>query len=66
MWKFQNFFATQILREIKVGEFKSSEIAISTHLEALNFACYEFLYFVKAKIDQKFKFRGTKIAKMAF
>ena len=31
------FFVTQILREIKVGEYRVSKSAILTHLEALNF-----------------------------
>ena len=52
MWKFHDLSITQILCEIKVGESKASKIAILTHLEALNFAFYEFLHFVKADNEQ--------------
>ena len=48
VWKFQNFSITQILREIKFGDFGGPKNAILTHLEALNFDLYEFLYFLKA------------------
>ena len=64
MWKIQNFSATQILREIKVGESGASKIAILIHLEGLNFQFYEFLHFVKAENDQKSKLRVSKIAKI--
>ena len=43
MWKFWNFSATQILREIKVDVTGASKIAILTHLEALNFDFHGFL-----------------------
>ena len=33
VWKFQNFSATQILREIKFGDGRSSKSAIFTYLE---------------------------------
>ena len=42
MWKFQDFSATQILREINFGHFEVSIIAICTIWAALNF---EFLVF---------------------
>ena len=49
--KINEFFSiTQILREIKVGEYRISEYAILTHLDDLNFAFYEFLHFLKAEI----------------
>ena len=41
-------FFSQILRDINVGECRSAKFAILTHLEALNFDCYEFLHFLKA------------------
>ena len=37
--------------------------AIFTHLEALNCDFYEFLHYLKAEIDQKLKFRVSKVAK---
>ena len=43
VWKFKDLSITQILREIKVGEFRVSKCAILTHWEALHFAFYEFL-----------------------
>ena len=41
-WETLEFFCTQILREIKVGDFRASKSAILTHLEALNIDFYEF------------------------
>ena len=37
VWKFHNFFITQILREIKIGESRVSNSAISAYFEALKF-----------------------------
>ena len=37
VWKFKDFTATQILREIKFGNFKSSKIATLATSTALNF-----------------------------
>ena len=37
MWKFQDFAAIQILREVKIGEFRSSKTAIFAILGALKF-----------------------------
>ena len=45
VWKFHIFSATQILREIKVGNFRGSKTVISIHLEALIFHFVEFLHF---------------------
>ena len=44
---------TQILREINFRDSRSAKSAILTHLELLNFDFCEFLYFLKAEIDQK-------------
>ena len=52
VWKIINFSITQILREIKIGEFRVSKSAIFTNSDTLNFAFYEFLHFTKAKIFQ--------------
>ena len=51
VWKFQYFSITQILREIKVSEFRSSKTAIFTNKEALNFDLYEILHILKAEIS---------------
>ena len=45
VWKLQNFSVTQILREIKVDEFRVSKFARLTHLVALNFDIDAFLHF---------------------
>ena len=37
MWKFQNFSVTQILREINLGESRSSKLPFLEILWALNF-----------------------------
>ena len=67
MWKFQYFSATQIFREIKVGESGALKIAILPHSEALNFDFYEILHFVKAEIDQKnHNWKSPTLQKMAF
>ena len=47
-----DFSITQILRETNFGDFRSAKLAISTHLEALNFDFQEFLHFLKAVIYQ--------------
>ena len=56
VWKFHDFSISQILREIKVEEYKSAKSAIWTHLEALNFYFYGFLHFLEAEINQINKF----------
>ena len=52
MWKFQDFTVTQILREIKFGDFRVWKSAILTNSEAVNFEFHEFLHFMKAEIYQ--------------
>ena len=58
VWKIMKFSVTQILREIKVGEFRVSDTAILTHLEALNFDFYTFLPLLRAKNDQIYKIQS--------
>ena len=41
MWKFQDFSATQILREINFGHFEAPKNASLTILVALNFRFFE-------------------------
>ena len=65
MWKFHDFAATHILREINFWDSRSAKSAILTHLEALNFDFHGFLHFLKAEIYQMNKSRALKMAKMA-
>ena len=57
------FSITQILREIKIGDFRSAKSAIFTHLEALNLDIYDFFHFFKAEIDQIKKFQSHQNVK---
>ena len=50
VWKFHIFAATQILREIKSKDFRSSKIAILTLLEALNLDFSDLMLFARGKI----------------
>ena len=50
MWKFHDFAATHILREINFWDSRSAKSAILTHLEALNFDFHGFLHFLKAEM----------------
>ena len=52
VWKFHDFYITQILREIKFWDSRSAKSAILTHLEALNSDFYAFLHFLKPEIYQ--------------
>ena len=52
MWKFDDFYITQILREINFEDSRNAKTAILTHLEAQNFDFYEFLHFFMAEIYQ--------------
>ena len=53
VWKFKDFPVPQILREINLGDSRSEKSVIFTRLEALKSDFfYEFLHFLKAKIDQ--------------
>ena len=51
VWKFGNFPATQILREINFCESGVSKSTISTVLVPLKVSFSEFLHFVRAEID---------------
>ena len=63
VWKFYGFSITQILREINVGNSKSTKSAILTHLEVQNFDFHEFLHFLKAEIYQLSQIKSPKIGK---
>ena len=66
VWKFEDFSATRIFREIKFKNFRGQKLPFSTHLEALNSDFYEFLHSMKAAIYQNQKFKAPKNAKKAF
>ena len=51
MWKFQNFSAIQILREINVGEWRSSKITVFATLGVL-----KFVKFVNYRLQNVQKF----------
>ena len=67
VWKFQNFYVTQILCVINFGDSRSAKSAILSHLIGLNLYFYEFLHFLKAKIYliKKIQGRAPKMKKMA-
>ena len=56
MWKCHNFSVTQILREIKVGEFGASKITIVTHLEAMNIEILQIFPLSEAPKMAKWQF----------
>ena len=56
VWKLQNFFVIQILREIKFGESRSSKTAILANFGALN-----FVGLVKFSLQKVQKFIQIKI-----
>ena len=65
MWKLQNFSVTQILREIKVGEFWGSKFAIfKMYLNALNFDFHDIFHSSEADFYQSNRFRDPKMAKV--
>ena len=61
-WKFHDFFKTQILREINIWDSRSTQSAILTHLEALNF---HFLHYLKAEIFPMNKIQTPKNGKIS-
>ena len=60
MWKFQDFSATQILRETNFGKCRSSKHAILTVLEALNFDFWKNFIVVNIKSYKNSKFRAAQ------
>ena len=65
MWKFQDFSATQISREINFGHFEAPKIAILTIWAAVNFEVLETINIFKHEIAQNSKLKASKIVKMA-
>ena len=69
MWKFQDFLATQILREISLGHFEAPKTAILTSCEFLISDKYvtfsRVKYSKKSKAPKNAKFRYAQKVKMA-
>ena len=65
MWKFQDFSAIQILREINVGHYEAPQIAILTIWAALNFNFWGLLTFSNVKFFPKSESKVSKIVKTA-
>ena len=65
MWKFKNFTATQILREIKFGNFRGSKTAILAILKALNFEFWDIPHLEMLRIPKIWNFQVAKKVKMA-
>ena len=63
MWKFQDFSATQILREINFGHSEAPKTAILTFWVALNFEFLGFFDIFKCEIPKNSKFKPFKIVK---
>ena len=60
MWKFQDFSATQILREINFGHLEAPKIAILTISALLNFTSLGTHEFFMCGIFQKIKIQGLQ------
>ena len=60
MWKFQDFSATQILREINYGHFEAPKTAILTIWAALNFESLNIFDIFKCVIPKKSKLTPQK------
>ena len=65
-WKFKDFSATQILREINLGWFQKVKNAILPIWEGLDFAFYENFIFASVKNSQKFTFWSAKMVNKLF
>ena len=65
VWKSHNLYVNQILREIKVSEFKISKCTILAHSVSVNFDFNEYLQFLKADIYQINQIQSSKNVKMA-
>ena len=63
MWEFQDFSATQILREINFGHFEAQETAVLTLRAALNFEVLGTFDVFKCEMPKNSKFKPSKIVK---
>ena len=64
MWKFKNFSATSILREINFGKFQAAKIAISDNFRGPEFGFWQICAISKAQIYQNSNSRVLKTVKM--
>ena len=64
MWKFHDYFATQILREIIFGHFEASKTAILTVCAALNFEFLVIFDIIRCEFFPKIKIKASKTVKM--
>ena len=60
MWKYQDFSATQILREINFGHFEATKTAILTIWVVLNFEFLGIFDIVKREIFPRIKIQNPK------
>ena len=60
MWKFQDFYATQILRVINFGHFEASKVAIFAIWAALNFEYLGTFDIFKGEIFPKIKIQNLQ------
>ena len=65
MWKFHIFHLTQILREIKIGNFRSSKNALLTLSQALNLNIGKFLKYFRVEFFPKQNSEPPENVKMA-
>ena len=60
MWKFQDFFTTQILREINFGDFEAPKTVILTIRAGLNFEFLQIFDISKSEIFLKIKIQSLQ------
>ena len=60
MWKFQDFFATQILREINFGHFEAPKTAILTIWADMNLELVDIFDIFKCEMPKSSKFSVPK------
>ena len=64
MWKFSDFSAPQILRELNFGHFRSLKTDILTIKQNLNCRFLDIFEICKYVIPKKSKFKASKIVEM--
>ena len=65
VWKFQDIYVTQILRDINFGESRSSKNDVFAIFGALDFVNLVILAFKKSKNTQKTKFKASERVEMS-
>ena len=66
MWKFQDFSASQILREINFGHFEAPKNCRFIHLNSSDLNCWDILTYSRVKLFQKSKFGAAQMVKWKF